>query len=147
VLQAPASEKTPLWGGCEPKESAAVKGWRGLGSWQEDWGELNTSKASPALFVLDTGSCAVSRLAGMPADHSCGQPLWTPDGSGVVFVAWPHQAPNFPQTSRKLGIVFCFNRWARPGAAGGAGAVPPLCAAAGGCGWAQQLLSAARANS
>jgi hypothetical protein len=60
--------------------------------------------------VLDTASCSVTRLAGQPAEHSCGQPVWTPDDAGIVFVAWPHQPPNFPQTDRKLGIVFCFNR-------------------------------------
>jgi hypothetical protein len=36
--------------------------------------------------------------------------VWTPDGAGIVAVAWPHKALNFPNTSRRLGIVHCFNR-------------------------------------
>lgn len=36
--------------------------------------------------------------------------MWSPDGSGVVFVAWPHAPLNFPSTKRRLGIVFCYNR-------------------------------------
>lgn len=28
----------------------------------------------------------------------------------LLFVAWPHRSTNFPQLSRRLGMVFCFNR-------------------------------------
>jgi hypothetical protein len=51
-----------------------------------------------------------AQLRGLPEDHSCGQPAWTPNGAGLVFVAWPHAPPNFPSTLRRLGIVFCYNR-------------------------------------
>jgi len=46
------------------------------------------------------------------AEHesSWGHPVWSPDGQGVVAVAWPHQALNFPGTARKLGILHCYNR-------------------------------------
>lgn len=47
---------------------------------QEDWGELNTGKRTPALFVLDTTTWQVSRIGNLPADHSVGQPVWSPEG-------------------------------------------------------------------
>lgn len=48
-LQAPAAARTPEWGarlGPDGKkvEGAAPKGWRGVGEWSEDWGELNTGE-------------------------------------------------------------------------------------------------------
>ncbi|KIY93010.1 hypothetical protein MNEG_14953 [Monoraphidium neglectum] len=106
----PPPEKTPQWGGADAKDAAAPRGWRGVAAAQEDWGELNTGKGAPALFVLDAGGWTVTKLAGLPEDHSCGQPVWTPDGAGLVFVAWPHAPLNFPATKRRLGIVFCYNR-------------------------------------
>lgn len=36
-------------------------------------------------------------------------PYW-PTGDHLLFVAWEHQASNFPALSQRLGIVFCFNR-------------------------------------
>lgn len=47
---------------------------------QEDWGELNTGKRPPALFVLGLGSWRVAPVAGLPPDSSIGQPVWTPAG-------------------------------------------------------------------
>ena len=47
VAEAPPPAKTPEWGarlGPDGKkaEGAGPKGWRGVGEWSEDWGELNT---------------------------------------------------------------------------------------------------------
>ena len=36
--------------------------------------------------------------------------MWTPDGSGLVFVGWANRPENFSATARRLGIVYCFNR-------------------------------------
>jgi acylaminoacyl-peptidase len=64
--------------------------------------------------VLSAAAAAVlqvHKLSGLAdSDASWGQPVWTPDGAGIVAVAWPHKALNFPNTSRRLGIVHCFNR-------------------------------------
>ena len=47
---------------------------------QEDWGELNTGKKPPALFVLDLASWRAVPVSGLPQDSSAGQPVWTPNG-------------------------------------------------------------------
>jgi Acylamino-acid-releasing enzyme, N-terminal domain len=47
---------------------------------QEDWGELNTGKKPPALFVLDLASWRAVSVSGLPQDSSAGQPVWTPKG-------------------------------------------------------------------
>ncbi|KAL4436940.1 hypothetical protein ABPG75_004079 [Micractinium tetrahymenae] len=117
VAEAPPPARTPEWGappaGPDGKkaEGAAPKGWRGQGEWSEDWGELNTGKKPPTLFVLDTESWAVQRVQGLPEDASCGQPVWAPEGDALLFVCWEHQSElasaSFPQ---RLGVVFCFNR-------------------------------------
>lgn len=54
---------------------------------QEDWGELNTGKKTPGLFVLDIARGSVSAVTGLPEDSSSGQPVWTPDGSGLTSSA------------------------------------------------------------
>lgn len=56
------------------------------------------------MYVL----CA--QVGGVPADLSCGQPVWTRDSTGLLFVGWPAQATNFPNLQRRLGIVYCYNR-------------------------------------
>lgn len=72
---------------------------------------MHAGKKPPTLFVLDTQSWAVQHVAGLPEDSSCGQPVWTPEGDGLVYVCWEHQSElasaHFPQ---RLGVVFCFNR-------------------------------------
>ncbi|EFN55568.1 hypothetical protein CHLNCDRAFT_134052 [Chlorella variabilis] len=145
VAEAPPPAKTPEWcaaaagpDGKKAEGAAAPKGWRGQGEWSEDWGELNTGKKPPTLFVLDWGAAAVRRVQGLPQDASCGQPVWAPQGDALVFVSWQHQSelasPNFPQ---RLGLVHCFNRpcslhalpWPQPAADGdlGAAADAPTC--------------------
>ena len=48
------SERTPAWGGPEAaKDEAGPRTWRGVGPALDDWGELNTNKQAPAVFVWD----------------------------------------------------------------------------------------------
>ena len=56
-------------------------------SQQEDWGELNAGKRPPAIFVLDLAAFSVTHAAGLPADTSAGQPVWTPDGMGPIALS------------------------------------------------------------
>ncbi|KAK9836232.1 hypothetical protein WJX84_008783 [Apatococcus fuscideae] len=77
---------------------------------QEDWGELNTAKKTPTLFVLDLTTWQVSRVGRLPAEHSVGQPVWSPDGDHLIFTAWQHKAANAPMFGNRLGIVYCMNR-------------------------------------
>jgi acylaminoacyl-peptidase len=118
VAEAPPATKTPEWCGVaagpdgkKPEGAAAPKGWRGLGEWTPDWGELFTGKKPPTLFVLDCTSGLVQPVAGLPDDSSCGQPVWAPKGDALLFVCWEHQSElasaSFPQ---RLGVVYCFNR-------------------------------------
>eukprot|EP00191_Tetraselmis_sp_GSL018_P007403 CAMPEP_0177612022 /NCGR_PEP_ID=MMETSP0419_2-20121207/20928_1 /TAXON_ID=582737 /ORGANISM="Tetraselmis sp., Strain GSL018" /LENGTH=750 /DNA_ID=CAMNT_0019108041 /DNA_START=128 /DNA_END=2378 /DNA_ORIENTATION=- len=96
--------------GAVPAAAAGPKTWEGVGPWEEDWGELFAGKRPPTLFVLEVGTGAVERLKGLPDDTSCGQPVWDPSGEGVVFVGWPHRAPNFPRSAARLGAIYCYNR-------------------------------------
>lgn len=41
---------------------------------------LPAGKMPPALFVLDCEAAVVQRVAGLPEDASCGQPVWAPQG-------------------------------------------------------------------
>lgn len=68
-------------------------------------------KQPPSLFALNTTTWQVHEISGLSAvEASWGQPAWTPDGQGLVAVAWPHKALNFPGSARRLGIVHCYNR-------------------------------------
>jgi acylaminoacyl-peptidase len=136
VAEMPVLSKTPEFGGAQKGpdgkkvEGAGPKGWRGIGEFQEDWGELNTGKRAPTLFVLELSSGQVAEVQGLPENSSVGQPQWSPDGNALVFVAWEHTASNFPEFPQRLGIVFCFNRpcalhavaWPQPAERG---AAPP----------------------
>ena len=66
------------WTGCESTET------RNVHRLQEDWGELNTGKKVPQLFVLEAESGEVTTVAGLPEETSVGQPVWTPDASGAL---------------------------------------------------------------
>lgn len=64
-LQVPAWERTPAWGGpAALKDQAGPKSWKGVGAALEDWGELNTGKRPPAVFVLDTERGEVQQVRG-----------------------------------------------------------------------------------
>jgi acylaminoacyl-peptidase len=68
-------------------------------------------KQTPSLYALNTTTWQVHEIKGLASlAASWGQPAWTPDGQGLVAVAWSHKALNFPGTARRLGIVHCYNR-------------------------------------
>lgn len=92
VAEAPVGDATPQWGAsngngngngdkgaadkgaADKKEvKAAPKGWRGVGEYQEDWGELNTGKKAPALFMFDTTTGEARQHPS--AIHDDGNPL------------------------------------------------------------------------
>jgi hypothetical protein len=58
------AEKTPQWGAPEdgPKDAAAPRTWRGVAAANEDWGELNTGKQAPSIYVLDINTWTVHQV-------------------------------------------------------------------------------------
>ena len=65
AVQGPGAEKTPEWGvteGSRPNDTAAAKGWRGQAAYEDDWGELNTNKKAPTLFLLDTQAASLAQV-------------------------------------------------------------------------------------
>ncbi|XP_046424381.1 acylamino-acid-releasing enzyme-like [Neodiprion fabricii] len=67
------------------------------------WGERLVGKHRPVVVILDTEADTITALSGIPDYLSPGQPQWTPDGQGVVGVAWKHEP-------RYLGLTACTNR-------------------------------------
>eukprot|EP00798_Chlamydomonas_sp_ICE-L_P011997 gene11997-15092_t len=89
TAEVPVSEKTPAWGGPDSlKDQVGTKSWRGIGPVVEDWGELNTGKRSPAVFVYDVQQKEVVKVPVPETDDetSFGQPVWAPGGSGIVML-------------------------------------------------------------
>ncbi|GLC61140.1 hypothetical protein PLESTB_001722500 [Pleodorina starrii] len=79
TAETPAPERTPAWCGPESlKDAAGARSWRGVGAAVEDWGELNSGKRPPAPFVLDLERREVTKVPGLPAEHTFGQPTWCP---------------------------------------------------------------------
>jgi acylaminoacyl-peptidase len=68
-----------------------------------DWGEQLVGKHEPVVVVCDTESETLSVLEGIPTHLSPGQVTWTPNGKGIVGVAWENEP-------RRLGLTFCDNR-------------------------------------
>ncbi|OQV21019.1 Acylamino-acid-releasing enzyme [Hypsibius exemplaris] len=68
--------------------------------YRDDWGEQLQKKNQPVMCILDWNDNHVSILQNIPEGISPGQPIWTPDGTGVVFVGYDH-APE------RLGLVYC----------------------------------------
>ncbi len=93
------------------------KGWRGKGRWREEWGEQLVGRVDPAVFVLDIADGRVTRVAGL-AEYgvAASGPVWAPrapdtiDSDALVCPVWRANIDNFHDTSRRLGLVFCFNR-------------------------------------
>lgn len=128
VAERPKTRQTPEWGdgfgkgrgsangdGDEDVGEAKAKGrvWRGVGEFEEDWGEANTGKQAPAVFVLDVVARTVTMAVEPDAEKSYGQPVWSPDcvdGNHLVYVQWSHSSSIFPNMTQRLGIVYCFNR-------------------------------------
>ena len=91
--------------------------WRGRGEWREDWGEQLVGKIEPAVYVLETESSAVGKVEGLPRGAvAASGPAWAPanapgaESDQLVCAAWLGDMRNFKSTSRRLGLVFCFNR-------------------------------------
>ena len=132
VAEAPAPDPTPEWpsgvtvaavDGSDGDSTEASekkkkkKGWRGKGRWREEWGEQLVGRVEPAVFVLDIADGRVTRVAGL-AEHgvAASGPVWAPmapdtiDSDALVCPVWRSNIDNFDNTSRRLGLVFCFNR-------------------------------------
>ena len=67
--------------------------------------------------MLDAATGTVTRVAGLPADAAAASgPVWAPpkrpgeESDAVVCPVWLGDIHNFKSTSRRLGLVFCFNR-------------------------------------
>ncbi len=72
----------------------------------QDWGEQMHGARSPKLFVASFQRREIKPVPGAPEgipDFTAGHPTFTPDGKGIVYVAWNNQP-------RRLGIIFCHNR-------------------------------------
>jgi hypothetical protein len=55
------------------------------------------------LFVLNTLTGAVQRVYGSDPDETVGQPVFTPEGRGIVYTAWT-------ALPVKLGMIYCYQR-------------------------------------
>ena len=121
-----ASDKEKKDDDAKPKDSKK-SGWRGRGEWREDWGEQLVGKIEPAVFIFETELGKISKVKGMPEGSiAASGPTWAPisddaekkesskkvnlDSTQLVCAAWSPDIDNFKSTSRRLGLVFCFNR-------------------------------------
>ncbi|CAN0857320.1 Acylamino-acid-releasing enzyme [Linum grandiflorum] len=81
--------------------------WKGLGEWEEEWGETYAGKRRPVLFVINVNSGEVQPVKGIAKHLSAGQVVWAPSTDSsehyLVFVGWSSEI-------RKLGIKYCYNR-------------------------------------
>ncbi|CAI0465643.1 unnamed protein product [Linum tenue] len=81
--------------------------WKGLGEWEEEWGETYAGKRRPVVFVIDTSSGEVQLVKGIAKHLSAGQVVWAPSMESspqyLVFVGWSSERG-------KLGIKYCYNR-------------------------------------
>lgn len=60
-------------------------------------------KHQSTVVICDLKTGLLSCLESIPSSYSPGQVVWTPDGSGIVGVA-------FKNEPRRLGLVYCTNR-------------------------------------
>eukprot|EP01083_Nonionella_stella_P038349 104341_1 len=56
---------------------------------KDSWGAGFVDVVSPKIFVLNLNSRKVRVVKGVSAELSVGQPQWTSDGTGIVFVGYP----------------------------------------------------------
>ncbi|XP_011300433.1 acylamino-acid-releasing enzyme isoform X2 [Fopius arisanus] len=71
--------------------------------YKPDWGEALVGKHQQVVVVLDTASETLTVQSGIDEALSPGQVIWTPNGDGIVGIAWNHEP-------RYLGLVACTNR-------------------------------------
>ncbi|XP_043269367.1 acylamino-acid-releasing enzyme-like isoform X2 [Venturia canescens] len=67
------------------------------------WGEQLVGKHRPVVVVLNTNDDTLTVQTGIAENLSPGQVIWTPEGDGIVGVAWMHEP-------RYLGLMHCSNR-------------------------------------
>lgn len=110
VAEEPSPSKPTFGGSGYKKGDSADKesgSWKGLGEWEEHWGETYAGKRQPALFVINIESGEVHAVEGISKSLSIGQVIWAPLAEGfsqyLVFVGWSSE-------TRKLGIKYCYNR-------------------------------------
>ena len=69
----------------------------------EDWGEELVNKKQPVVVLYDIVSDKARVLDGIPATVCPAKPIWSPDGTYIVGIA-------YDATVRRLGLVHCTNR-------------------------------------
>ena len=72
-------------------------------TYRAEWGELLVGKHQPVVIVCDLKTELLTQLEAIPSLYSPAQVTWTPDGKGIVGVAWKNEP-------RRLGLVYCTNR-------------------------------------
>lgn len=72
-------------------------------TYRAEWGELLVGKHQPVVVVCDLETELLTQLEAIPPLYSPAQVIWTPDGRGIVGVAWKNEP-------RRLGLVHCTNR-------------------------------------
>ena len=72
-------------------------------TFRAEWGELLVGKHQPVVMVCDLKTELLTQLEAIPSSYSPAQVIWTPDGNGIVGVAWKNEP-------RRLGLVYCTNR-------------------------------------
>ncbi|XP_030022187.1 acylamino-acid-releasing enzyme isoform X2 [Manduca sexta] len=87
--------------GDQSAENAPKKGEEFI--YRQDWGEQLVGKHSSVIVMCKIETETITVLEGLPEDWCPGQVRFTPDGLGVVGVAWPTEP-------RRLGLIFCTNR-------------------------------------
>ncbi|RHY25976.1 hypothetical protein DYB32_007976 [Aphanomyces invadans] len=71
--------------------------------YKEDWGEQYVGKRTSRVFtmVVQSGQCA--EVQGIPSSLACSEVAVVPRTNSIVFTA-------IDTTSRRLGLIYCFNR-------------------------------------
>ena len=105
------------------KKDPTKKTWRGRGEWREDWGEQLVGRVFPAVFVFELETGCIKKVKGLPPGSCAASgPAWAPvvddskneetesESTQLVCAVWSADIANFKSTSRRLGLVFCFNR-------------------------------------
>lgn len=69
--------------------------------YKEDWGEKYTGTMSLDIFVLRITDGTIKPIS--CTDGTIGQPVFTPNDRGVVYMHWSH-------LPRRLGMTYCFQR-------------------------------------
>ena len=77
----------------------------GAAGTKESWGEKYDAVRCPRIFMVDLARRAVVPLPGLPDTASVGQPVWAAVG-GRTLLAHTRWTPG----TRRLGMIYCFNR-------------------------------------